>query len=190
MALASLATSADLTARGIDVTNAARITLALTVASAAIRDAAGAAIGALSSTVTVPAPKGRLLSLPGPITEIVSVSIDGTAVTNFETLPNGIYRHCGWGSQPVPVTVEYDHGLAAVPVDIVDLTCQLAIAWLNHTAEGGGSTAGLESVKLDDAAESYTAEAAGQISPVYIPKVTRDWLAARFGGGVYVVETL
>jgi hypothetical protein len=76
-----------------------------------------------------------------------------------------------------------------VPADIVDLTAQLATAWLRHQSEGGGSTAGLTSARLDDAAETYSAESAGQVSPVYIPAVTRQWLAARFGGGAMVVET-
>jgi hypothetical protein len=86
--------------------------------------------------------------------------------------------------------VTYTHGLATVPADIVDLTCSLAKAWLDHIAAGGGSVAGLASVRLDDAAESYTDEAASQISPAFIPEATRTWLAGRFGGGVEVVEFL
>jgi hypothetical protein len=86
--------------------------------------------------------------------------------------------------------VTFTHGLAVVPADIVDLTCVLAKAWLDHVADGGTSTAGLKSVRIDDAAEGYTDEAAGQVSPVFIPEVTRRWLAARFSGGVAVVETL
>lgn len=191
MALAPLATTTDLSDRGVTTGNMA---VALQVASAAVRDAAGVAIGEETSTVVVNAGAGNLLSLPGPVTSVAAVAIDGTAISSddFEVLPNGLWRHCGWMvcGRPVSVSVTYTHGLATVPDDIVDLTCVLAKAWLDHVAAGGGSVAGLTSARLDDAAETYSAEAAAQVSPVYIPEVTRNWLARRFGGGVEVVETL
>lgn len=188
MALDSLASTTDLPTAWQEHADAPR---ALKVASAAIRDAAGSLIGVATSTVVVTAPRSDLLTLPGTVTAVASVSLDGTvlAADDYEVLPNGVWRHCGWGLAPVPVTVTYTHG-TAVPDDIVDLTCQLAIAWLNHMAEGGGSTAGLTSVRIDDAAEGYSDESAGQVSPVYIPEATRNWLANRFGGGAQVVETL
>lgn len=188
MALASLADTSDLPLAWQGDPDAQT---ALDVASAAIREAAGSAIGVLTSVVTVTSPSGRLLRLPGPVSMVTAVTIDGTAVTDYRRLPDGLWRYCGWdkGCGPVAVVVSMTYGLTAVPADIVDLCAQLAAAWLQHNAEGGGSTAGLTSVKLDDAAETYSDESAGQISPVYIPDVTRQWLAARFGGGVAVVET-
>jgi hypothetical protein len=187
VALDPLATTADLSARGITTGN---VSLALSVASAAIRDAAGASIGPVTGTVIVPAPRGSLLLLPGPVSAVTEVLVDGTAVTDYKNLGNGLWRRCGWGCEPVPVSGTATFGLAAVPEDIVNLTCDLAKAWLDHAAAGGGSTAGLKSASIDDASESYTDEAAGQVSPVFLPKVTRNWLAARFGGGPVVVETL
>lgn len=189
MALDSLADVADLPSAW--QANADAQT-ALDVASAAIRDAAGSAIGVLTSVITVTGGTSRLLRLPGPVGAVTAVLVDGDAVTDYTVLPEGLWRHCGWtnGCGPVVVTVSLTHGLVAVPADVVDLCVQLAVAWLAHTEEGGGSTAGLTSVKLDDAAESYSDESAGQVSPVYIPDVTRRWLAARFGGGVAVVETV
>lgn len=188
MALDSLASVADLSERGIED---GALEVALRVASAAIRDAAGVPISAVDATVTTPAPvSGNILGLPGPVTDVTSVLVDGTAVTDYQNLGNGLWRRCGWACEPVPVTVTATFGLAVVPDDIIDLTCVLAKAWLDHQAEGGGSTAGLTSVRIDDAAEAYTDESAGQISPVYLPSVTRAWLAARFGGGVFVVEML
>lgn len=184
MPLAPLASLSDLPA-----TVDGDVDRALDVASAAVRDAAGVPISAHTATVRVTAPTGRYLSLPGPITAVASVLVDGTAVTDYEWLPGGLWRHGGWGCGPVPVTVTYTFGLTSVPADVVDLTCQLAVAWLNHAASGGGSTAGLKSVRLDDAAEAYTDEAAGRVSPVFIPEVTRAWLRARFSGGAEVVET-
>lgn len=189
MALTPLATAADLPSLWQAHADSGR---ALLVASAAIRDAAGAAISEETSTVTVSAPSGTLLGLPGPVTAVASVSLDGDALTSdeYEVLSNGLWRRGGWGCAPVPVTVTYTHGLAAVPDDIVAYVCTLAVAWLEHQESGGGSTAGLKSVKIDDAAESYNDEAAGRISPVYIPADDRQWLRARFGGGAVVVETL
>ncbi|HKY58302.1 MAG TPA: hypothetical protein VJL80_09715 [Aeromicrobium sp.] len=166
---------------------------ALAVASAAIRDAAGVPISQVAdATVTTNVnPGSRLLPLPGPLVSVSSVEIDGTAVTEFIVDGNAVYRACGWGYHPYQATVVCTFGLAEVPADIVDLTVDLALAWLAHKAEGGGSTAGLKSVRLDDAAETYDDEHAGQVSPVYIPEKTRQWLANRFGGGgVTVVHTL
>lgn len=187
MALAPLAETTDLPTVWQSHDDADR---ALVVASASVRDAAGVPISEVEATVTTPAPvSGQILSLPGPITAVESVLVDGVAVTDYQNLGNGLWRR-RWACEPVPVTVTATFGLAEVPADIVDLTCQLAVAWLQHQAEGGGSTAGLTSVRLDDAAEAYSDESAGQVSPTYIPEVTRNWLAARFGGGVAVVETL
>lgn len=191
MALAPLASTTDLSDRGISTGNMAK---ALDVASAAIRDAAGSAISEETATVVVNGGRGNLLGLPGPVTAVTSVTVDGTALSadEYEVLPNGLWRFCGWMicGRPVPVTVVYTFGLATVPDDIVDLTCLLAKAWLDHVASGGSSTAGIASARVDDAAETYTAEGAGQVSPVFIPEVTRTWLSRRFGGGVEVVETL
>lgn len=185
----TLATEADLSER--DVTDG-DLYMALAVASSLIRDAAGCSISEETSTVTVTGSRSKLLSLPGPVTAVSSVAIGTSAVTDYMTLPNGLYRACGWADlcDIAQVTVTYTHGLATVPDDIVDLTCNLAKAWLDHAAAGGGSTAGLNQVAIDDAREGYTDEAAGQISPVYIPQATRDWLGRRFGGSVAVVETL
>lgn len=188
MVLDSLASTTDLPTAWRENGDAQR---ALDVASSSIRDAAGVPISSVTATITTPAPVGgNVLGLPGPITAITAVLVDGTAVTDYQNLGNGLWRRQGWACEPVPVTVTATFGSPEVPPDIVDLTCQLAIAWLQHQAEGGGSTAGLTSVRLDDAAEAYSDESAGQVSPTYIPEVTRNWLAARFGGGVFVVEML
>lgn len=188
MALDPLATVADLPTVWQAHADAER---ALAIASASIRDAAGVPISEVDATITTPAPvSGTILGLPGPVTDVSAVLVDGVAVTGYQNLGNGLWRRCGWGCEPVPVSVTATFGLAEVPADIVDLACQLAVAWLQHQAEGGGSTAGLTSAAIDDARETYSDEFAGRVSPTYIPETTRAWLAARFGGGVFVVETL
>lgn len=185
MALAPLADVADL-----PTGTSGETATALAVASAAVREAAGVPISVHTATVRTTAPQGHLLTLPGPISSVSSVSLDGTTLTDYEWLPNGLWRRSGWGHEPVPVTVTYTFGLAEVPDDVKDLTVQLALAWLSHMSDGGGSVAGLKNVRLDDAAEGYTDEGAGQVSPVFIPEITRQHLRSRFSGGVSVVEFL
>ena len=187
MALAPLAAVADLLLRGVDTSHSTRTAKALDVASSAVRDAAGAVISEVTSTLTLNALHDTFLPLPGPVTAVTSATVNGVPVTAYENRGDGLHLSGGWSAGPIVVT--FTHGLPEVPEDIVDLTCNLATAWLNHVAEGGGSTAGLESVRLDDDAEAYSDEFAGQVSPVFIPEVTRQWLRARFGGGVTVVET-
>lgn len=186
MALAPLAVAADLSARGVDISNSARINLALSIATSAIRDAAGAVISSIESTLTFGPLCESFLPLPGPITSVSEVTVNGVETTSYTIEDGGLRLDGGWAAGDISVT--FTHGLPIVPEDIVDLTCQLAIAWLNHTAEGGGSTAGLTSAALDDARETYSDESAGQVSPAFVPEITRRWLATRFGGGAQVVS--
>lgn len=187
MALAPLASVPDLPESWQLSTRAAK---ALGIASSAVRDAADSAISEVIGTITITAPAGSVLGLPALARDVTAVTIDGTTVTDYRNLGTALWRAVGWASEPVPVTVTGTFGLPAVPDDIVDLTVQLAVAWLQHDEQGGGSTAGLLAVGLDDASERYSDEAAGQVSPVFIPEATREWLRSRFSGGVVVVETL
>lgn len=166
---------------------------AIAVASSSVRDAAGVPISSTTATIRVPGGSHALLRLPAPVTEVATVVLDGTtlAASEYEVLAEGLWRFGGWGCGPVPVDVTLTFGLAEVPADIVDLAAQLATSWLQHREAGGGSVGGLRSVKVDDAAETYNDEAAGQVSPAFIPRVTRSWLAARFNGaGAVVVGSL
>ena len=156
---------------------------ALNVASSAIRNAAGSIISRGSGTVVVDGTAARILRLPGPIVAVASVEVDGRSVSDWIVNSNGLLRRCGWGDAYTSIRVSYTYGLLDVPDDIVDLCAQLAVSWLQHDESGGGSTAGLVSVRVDDASETYTQEAAAAVSPVHIPEKTERWLAARFGGG-------
>lgn len=187
MTLAPLADPADLPAAWSGHTDAQK---AIDAASAAIRDAAGVPISSFTGTITTDAPGGTKLALPSPIRQVTAVTLDGSPVADWRNLGDGLWRRAGWGQDHAPVTVTGTFGLTAVPADIVQLCVDLAVAWLQHQAAGGGSVAGLKSVSIDDASETYTDEAASQITPVFIPEATRGWLRARFGGGAYVVETL
>lgn len=189
MTLPPLAEPTDLPSAWAEHADAAT---ALDVASSAIRDAAEGPISQVTGTVTIDAPGGTKLSLPSPVRDITAVTLDGSPVTDYRSLGDGLWRRCGWGDDHAPVTVTATFGLPEAPPDIVQLCVDLAVAWLQHRTSGGGSTAGLSSARIDDADETYTDEAAGQITPVFIPEATRRWLSARFGGtgGVAVVETI
>ncbi|KAB2808317.1 hypothetical protein F9L07_22645 [Pimelobacter simplex] len=187
MPLTPLAEPTDLPAAWSSHTDAQK---AINAASTSIRDAAGVPISAFTGTITTDAPGGVKLSLPAPVRDVTAVTLDGSPVTDWRNIGDGLWRRHGWGHDHAPVTVTGTFGLPSVPADIVQLCVDLAVAWLQHQTAGGGSVAGLKSVSIDDASESYTDEAAGQITPVFIPEITRNWLSARFGGGAYVVETL
>lgn len=157
---------------------------ALNVVSTKIREAARNAISELTSTMTVTRPTDdELLRLPGPVTAVSAVASAAGTVPSYDVDVEGIWTKDGssWASLG-PLTVTFTHGYDPVPADIIDMACSLALEWLKHQKAGGGSTAGLSSVSIDDAREAYTAEAAGQVTPVFIPQITKDELARRFGG--------
>ncbi|MBJ6615560.1 hypothetical protein [Streptomyces sp. I4(2020)] len=191
MALAPLATVADLEARGlaVDESEADVVNTYLRVASAAVREAAGTAISRTTSTITLEGQAGQWLTLPGPpIVSVASVAIDGRAVTDWRLRSGRLWRAAGWSNcEPSEVDVTQTHGLVDVPEDIVDLVCRMAAAALNaYRSEDGGAALGtakeVTSERLGDWAVTYGAD--GRISEMDLPDYWRERLAARFGGGV------
>lgn len=192
MALAPLAAVADMTARGITVTNPALAELYLQVASEAVRDAAGCSISRTTGTVTVVADGGTRLVLPGsPIVSVAAVEIDGQAVTGWVLRPGGLWRAAGWqkNCQPTPVQVTYTQGLDPVPADIVDLVCRMAntaVLAAQAAADGSGLALGdVVSERLGDYSVTYRADSGA--TEMELTERTRDRLAARFGAGTAVV---
>lgn len=206
MALADLAATSDLTARGITWTSPAEDTIVdtfLTVASTMVREAAGAPILQTTSTMTVEGTCGQWLSLPGqPVQSVSSVSIDGTAVTDWRLSRGQLWRRTGWQDDDGPSDIEVTmvHGLSVVPADIVDLVCAMVAAGLKAVREsddGGGLAARdpslqskSESVGQYSSSVAYaTGRDAAEAAPtaMSLPQRTRDALAARFGGAAAVV---
>ncbi|MGX1512233.1 hypothetical protein [Streptomyces collinus] len=196
MALAPLATTADLEARGltIDPSEAAVVGVYLGVASAAVREAAGAVISRTTSTLTLEGPAGQWLTLPSPpIVSVASVSIDGRPVTDWRLRSERLWRAAGWsGCEPSEVEVTQIHGLAEVPVDIVDLVCRMtAAALVAYRSEDGGEglAAGKEvtSERLGDWSVTYGSD--GRISEMELTQFWRDRLAARFGSSVTALRS-
>lgn len=197
MALAPLATLADLTARGLTVAPDEETVAEtyLDVASAAVREAAGCPISQATSTIEEEGPADSLwLHLPGPpITAVAAVEVDGEAVTDWRLSRGQLWRSCGWstGCGPTAVTITYTHGLATVPSDIVDLVCRIAaaalVAWRSQP-DGGGLAAGdVRAESLGDYSVTYGDT--GLITEMELPDYLRERLAARFGGGVAVVRS-
>jgi hypothetical protein len=189
MALAPLATAADLDVKGVEVTNTELVNLMLAAASSVIRDAAGSTISQATSTVSVLAPQGRWLTLPGPVTAVTSVLIDGTAVTDWKLVGGMLWRSCGWAEcEPVPVTVAFTHGLIEVPADIVNLCADLAKLGI-EAATQDAVPAGVVSTSytIDDYTERLQ-YAEDPRSLMELADVTKAWLASRFGSGVYVTS--
>lgn len=202
MALAALATAADLTARNITVPAGLDANTLIASASDAVRDAAGCAITRATSTVDLVSFDRCELDLPaGPVTSVASVSIEGNTIAQ-SVLTNGVYSD-GWrlvGDQllfsrvwfvaPATVTVTYTHGLATVPADIVDLVCGMVSIAANAGADGDyGANGLLKSTRLGDFSETYQRPAgADSPSPIALPDSVRERLRARFGTNVAVVR--
>ena len=189
MALSPLATLTDLLTRGVDPSDPDRALAALASASEAVRDAAGCPISEVSATVSIPAPApcGQWLDLPGMVTDVESVTIDGESVTTYVRQGSSLWLSGGWRStwEPVNVEVTFTSGHADVPADIIALVCDLAQASLLQEAP---VPAGVTSIAIDDYRESYATGADAQVSVFEIPERTRAWLRQRFGATAFVVR--
>lgn len=196
MALAALATTADLAARGLTVEAGTETTVATTyldVASTAVREAAGVPISQTTSTVSLEGTASQWLTLPGPpIISVASVELDGEAVTDYRLRSHRLWRECGWQSDcgPSEVDVVQTHGLDPVPSDIVDLVCRMAAAALadyRADSEGAGLAAGdIRAERIGDYSVTYGSH--GLITVMELPDYERERLAARFGDGATIVR--
>lgn len=191
MALPNLATLADLSARGADVSDPTLVDVMLAVASAVVRGAAQSPILSASSTVTLWAFDGgeQFLDLPGkPVTAVSSVTVDGSAVTDYKLVHGRLWRPGGWsdGCEPVEVVVSLTHGFASVPEDIKQLVCDLAILGV-RTAPEGARDASVVAESVDDYSVTFADGASAVASAMTLPALTRVGLRKRFGGGAALV---
>jgi hypothetical protein len=191
MALAPLASVADLTARGVtlDPSEVAFVNVTLDSASAVVRDAADSPISETTSTVTMPGDLGQWLRLPGlPVQAVSAVLLDGTAVTDWKLRSGSLWRASGWqsGDAPSEVTVTYVHGLPEVPADVVDLVCRMTGQALLAFRENDDALAALADKPLSQERIgdwSATYSYAPAYSVMELPEAVRRSLAARFGNG-------
>lgn len=185
MALAPLATVADLAARGVPVTadETSIVGIYLETASAIVRDAAASPISATTSTITLEG-GGARMRLPGqPVTAVSAVSVDGVAVTDYRLVSGALTRPCGF-REGSAVEVTYTHGLPTVPADIVDLVCRMAAQALVKFRESPTESLASKPVvqeRIGDYSVTYAYELT--YSDMELPKYLRARLAARFGAG-------
>ena len=192
MALAPLAAAADLWARGIDIADADLIESLLAAASESVRDAAGVPISSTTSTLTVLPNRGHWLDVPGPVTAVTSLTLDGTAVTDHRIIGSRIWREYGWltAGPHALIEVTYTHGLAVVPADIVDLVCSLVAGALTVAVDDAyNANRNLTYENIDDYRRGFQQGADAPTSPMDLPERTRLWLRGRFGSGVSTVGT-
>lgn len=206
MALTPLATTADLTARGIETSETGKVDAFLQSASDEIRHAAGVPITQETVTIEIPGVCDQWLHLPGqPVTSVSSVEIDGEAVTDYKLVGGHLWRRKGWQDastdsaffgvvwawEPVNVTVALTGGLTEVPTDIVDLVCAMVGHALAESDDGGYASRGdLTSARIDDYSEQYAGTATTKLAgPMELPEATRQRLRARFGGNAGLVRS-
>jgi hypothetical protein len=190
MAIAPLATIADLTARGVtvDPSETTVVNTYLEVASTIVRDAAGCPISEVISTVTLEGVAATRLFLPGqPVTAVSDVEIDGVAVTDYRLTNGTLWRSQGWTGlcEPAAVTLTMTHGLDPVPADIVDLVCRMAAQALLAFRGGDPAPRQVSSERIGDYSVTYADTESGVMS---LTTYQANKLAARFGNGAGMVK--
>ena len=192
--LAPLASDADLLSRGSTSDDVAAAAQLLDIASSIVRGAAGRVpISRTTSTVTITVWGETQVQLPGaPIQSVSSVELDGSPVTDWTLTDTGaLWRPGGWGCAHEPGTLEavIVHGYATVPPRLVNLVCDLAMAGAAAVKTGPVDTRVLAE-RIDDYSVTFaqTTDAVSVASAMQLPRTTRAWLAAQFGGGAGTVR--
>lgn len=168
----------------------------ISVASAAVTNAAGCQIKEARSTLTLLVTPGRTVRLPGaPIREVHTVTHDGEPVKGWLKTSTGLYSALAFNQrEPFELTVDYTHGLVEVPLDVADLVCRMVISGLLAGRDGGESLAlnngALSSIAIDDYKEAYATGDIEAVTEMTLPTSTRRWLRQRFSGGAVVGRTL
>jgi hypothetical protein len=82
---------------------------------------------------------GRKLILGNPpITDVISVAIDGTTISADDylwTKRGLLFRAAGWGGIGAKVTVVYSHGFASVPADVAAVVRTAALRLASNPSQ-------------------------------------------------------
>jgi hypothetical protein len=148
--MAAFATHAEFATRlGVTLTAGEQTdaTSLLEMASDIIRSETGQTIDAVTNdTLTRPGAWGDRIRLPErPVTNVDSVTLDGTALTSDDFYLDGdeLVRDSRWGGPEASLAVQYDHGYATVPAAVKAVCLEMvARVWVNPGGvqqEGYGS---------------------------------------------------
>ena len=188
-----LVTVADLQAYKVEIEDEGLAELTATAVSAGIRDAAGAPITKVTSTIKTYGNPSPFLDLPGgPLHSVEEVTRDGSTVEDFKLRDGKVWRKAGWGDIENDIEVTFTHGWDPVPADVVKLAVNLTAAGLNEaqSEEGLASRRGLVSRQesIDDYSlqESYVRGEDEVVDLTEIPDRTREWLRQRFSDQAFV----
>lgn len=141
-----------------------------------------------------------LIDLPIPTTSVTSVSVDGSALdaSDYQVLDHRLYRSVGWGGsrwgsstrfaypssddEYVSVEVTMTYGFAAAPADFK--TYGLILAGQAYQLM---PKLNLQSVRLDDYAESFATNGALVAAGMGLPDEVLGRLKSRYGRRTAVV---
>lgn len=130
-------------------------------ASVRVRRAAGQSINSTQSTVRFAVDGGEILMPGPPITAVASV-----AAVNPDMTTTALVQGVDWmwdGGEGLTLLhrcrtadVVYTHGFIALPDELVELVCSVAVRLSNTPV---GMEAGIRSVTIDDYSRTFAAEA-------------------------------
>ena len=182
--LKPLANLKDLAAFNVDYDDETQARIALDAASSSIRNAAASVITKTTSTVQFATEASRRLELPArPVWAVKRVLLDGLLVAGWRLVGSHLWRDEPWqhaGDTPSVVEVTFTHGLAAVPSDIIALTCSLTAAGIAAMREGYDPKRGISYERIGDYQYGMTTGDQELLDPFQLPDATAQALAKRF----------
>ena len=186
--LEPLASKTDLEARGLPTEPENLLKVLLESVSAAVREAAGVPISAVSATLTLAGTREQFLQLPvGPVATVDSVTIEGVPVTGWKLRDGRLWRPSGWGGQSRDVEVGLNYGYRKVPADIVQLVCSFVGAGMIAAQDGDlVRDRGVAYTSIDDFREGYRTGDSEIVDMTELPDRVKNSLRARFSGGAHV----
>lgn len=128
--MAQYATASELATYLQKDLDTASANLALTTATAIFIGEAGTTFSAVAGTYSTAALGEREVFLPGPVTAVSAVRVNGVAITDYTRIGDVLYRSARFGTTtsypPDVVEVDYTAGYTSVPDDVKLAVLQLA----------------------------------------------------------------